>query len=553
MPMHADELRRKAEAIGKVPQGYSLQMEDTRTQRSAPPERAFIWVDPGNKENEVEVSLCLETGRLTRLKISRDDAADSPDAADSLDSTDTSDAPAPSLMNAGEAASEELRSRADAFVRLHAPEYASLTFVHTEQGRTRWYLTYREEAGGLPLPDTGCRLVLDAGLEIVDYQWEGYRRPKLERPVWPSSIAPAEQVRDKILGELSMELIWASLYAPTFDLEGREDHYRLVYDPVPSYRFIDAVTGEDLHAREHYVMPPSDPLPPREYAAGNRNGDEEQGKGQPNRIQQTGTFDPAYWEDALGIDRAYFTLEKQRDLGDSIKLSYVPLSEMNDADEPDEKDPLSADAYMKRKWGKGLGSLRGTVMYSVEKSTGLLTGLFRPIHEKDGQPVLSRAECWEKACQFLDRFFPGYEDCLQLERDTDEPEEKPRTHERFQLPVHVHGCSVNHESVTIAVSAVTGEVTLYMGVSHAAINEIKELDAHPVLTPEEAFWLYSEQLRVRLEWSGGREEDRPYYRLLYKPATGGDDLPYSLSHRQGLRYIDAITGRLLWDQPLKLI
>ena len=117
-------------------------------------ERSFIWEEPGKDDCQIEITLDIETGLLISLDIHKV-AKDSVDQASSL---------------------QEERAVADAFLVKHTPDYGAFTWVNSEEKGNLRFITYREEVGGLPLPDTGCRMTLDSGLNVIRYQLERSRR-----------------------------------------------------------------------------------------------------------------------------------------------------------------------------------------------------------------------------------------------------------------------------------------------------------------------------------------------------------------------------------------
>ncbi|MNJ60894.1 hypothetical protein D3C77_566570 [compost metagenome] len=77
---------------------------------------------------------------------------------------------------------------------------------------------------------------------------------------------------------------------------------------------------------------------------------------------------------------------------------------------------------------------------------------------KEGQPALSREQCWKRAERFLNRVFPDYRAYFQLEVDQKQGEKELREREFFYLPVYIAGIPVSHERAMISVSTVSGEI-----------------------------------------------------------------------------------------------
>jgi hypothetical protein len=116
-----------------------------------------------------------------------------------------------------------------------------------------------------------------------------------------------------------------------------QTEYRLVYEPIPDHRLIDAITGLDLFGLEHYVMPPSHPIAPMEADKNKESMKVEDA----SVVDETLTFgkrltsrrqlkldDPSAgwikdipaWEKQLGISPELYVLEKSKDDGEYINL-----------------------------------------------------------------------------------------------------------------------------------------------------------------------------------------------------------------------------------------
>lgn len=514
MSMDYDKLRTKAKAIAVIPEDYRLEMEDN-TPKGREIARSFIWEDPEKTDCKIEIALDLETGHLLRLEIDRD----SQDAAGY-------DSPA-----------EEVRAAADAFLMKHTPGHAAFTWVTIEEKGNVYFIAYREEVGGLPLPDTGCEITLDKGLNVSRYQLARSGQQAAPKPEWPGLLADGETVRRQVLSGLRMNLTLVTLHPSLYEMEGTEPEWRLVYEPVPAHRMIDAVTGVDLFGLEHYRLPASRPIAPPGADKSNEP------------LQFEGAKDSAAWEMRLGIDPSVYVLEKSKDDGERIIRLYVPREE---AGEDPAEEELSVDAYMKRKWGPSLRNLAASFMVQIEKSTGRLVGFFGNEGKEEAVPPLSRKQCWEKAEQFLQGVFPEYASYLQMEVDGEDGDMEPREREFFQLPVYIGNTPVNFEQVMLSVSTLTGKILSYRGVSYEMIRGLTESNFYPALTPEQALDRYSKHVRFRLRWFNKNPEgELPGYRLIYEPATTRrDDFPLRAGPNRELRYIDACSGEPIWENMM---
>lgn len=537
MSVNYGELRTKAEAIVQIPEHYRLAMEDNTHDEQ---ERSFIWEDPGKDDCQIEITLDIETGHLISLDVQRE-AKDSGYQASSA---------------------EEARAITDAFLEKHTPDYSTFSWVNSEEKGNLRFITYREEVGGLPLPDTGCRMTLDGGLNVIRYQLERSRRRTVSKPEWPGSIVDVETVRQQVLKNMRMELTIVALYLPMYEREEAEPEYRLVYEPIPGHRLIDAITGSDLFGLEHYVMPPSHPIAPMEADESNESmlvegasdldemptSGETLTSGKQLKLKdlRAGSIkDVATLELELGIDPEFYLLEKSKDDGDLIKMVYKFRAEVDEEPEP---EALSVDAYFIHKWSDSLRNLEAPFMIQIEKSTGRLVGFHRSEREKEAAPSLTRKQCWEKVEQFLQQMFPDYTSYLQIEVDQEDMDRRPREREFFHLPVYIGNIPVNHERVMLSVSTSTGKIWVYRGVSYEMIRELEERNSpYPTLTAERAFDLYSEYVRFRLRWFINiKDENQPVYRLVYEPITSRrDEFTLGAGHNRGLRYIDAYSCELI--------
>ncbi|AJS58890.1 YcdB/YcdC domain-containing protein [Paenibacillus sp. IHBB 10380] len=507
MLIDIEKLRTTAINIVAIPDHYRLEMDDN-IPKGDEQEHCFIWEDPGNEDNNIEVTFDLFTGHLTGLVIEREEMGE---------------------VNEDEAKQicldDEARAVADTFVARHAPNSTEFTSVFIEKTRSGITFKFRQEAGGLPLPGTGCDLMLDAGLNVVRYRLNG----RWDHPEWPAAIVDEETVKRYIRSNLRMMLTIVSLHPSMYEMNRNEQEYRLVYMPIPEHQLIDAVTGLDLFSPEHYVMPPSGPLPLMKT------------------VSNLAKDEKVSWEHWLGINLEHYVLKKSSDDGGRIKYWYQ-LTEQEE-EKPD-TNALSLDAYMQRKWGNQLSNIRdSSIIVQLEKTTGRLVGFHRMNCGKEGAPKLSREQCWNKAAQFLNNAFPDYAHYLQLENDQEKSDGEPREREFFYLPVYMDGISVNLERITISVCTSTGDICTYMGVSYEMIRELTGRKFQSGLTSEAAIDCYVEQMKLRLNWYKDHNDDQdqeiPVFRLLYEPTT-------MISHKQGnerkLRYIDAITGEFIWGR-----
>ncbi|MEC1772670.1 YcdB/YcdC domain-containing protein [Schinkia azotoformans] len=528
MSLDLNKLQSIAKSIVSIPDYYHLVMEDS-IPIGAEKERCFIWEDPENDDNKIEVSFDLQTGQLVRL-----------------------DMDAEKENGVGYACeADEAKKVADSFLLKHNPNHASYKWVHIDKGRNNYYITYQEEVGGLPLPHTGCEVTVNDKRNIIKYGLNENLSGVTNRPSWPPSIIAADTIRSKIIDETRIQLTIAALHSSMYEIKETKDEYYLVYEPISEFRVIDAVTGNDLFGFEHYITPPSHPI------ASNETGQHWGQTSQTNESEQAVTINlddrkVSALEKQLGIHPEQYVQVKSKDDGERIHILYK-RKEKEEAEEL-EQDALSVDAYMKRKWGNQLKNLDNTCMIQIEKSTGRLVGFNCFDRIDEGKPILSRQQCWQKAEQFLSQVFPDYHSYLQLEEDKIDPDEESRLREFFYLPVFIGGIPVNHERIMISVSTVTGEICTYMGVSHEMIRKLAQHNFQQVISAEEALERYIDYMKIQLKWFIHYEEESPVCKLVYKPSTSKGDLTDDRGdYQQRLRYIDACSGELIWDKKMSLL
>ncbi|WP_166238952.1 YcdB/YcdC domain-containing protein [Paenibacillus turpanensis] len=518
--MDFDQLRAIASSIVNIPEHYRLEMEDS-IPVGEPKERCFIWESEEKDQGKIEITLDLETGKLTSLSIEVPNSAIE-EALSDLEGQETS--------------RESIEAAADVFVTQFVEGCAELTWKKVTKRGKYWDVEYCKQVGGLPLPDSGCEVMLDAALRIVRFRLHRRRDAATKMPEWPEKVADVQTLRERFLEGLTLQPMIASLYSSIYEVGQDEPDFRLVYGPIPDFQMLDAATGDDLFGRDHYVMPPSRPIPaPAATQSDGLSNDQ-------NKASLLYTSED--WELQLGIDRDNYRLVKTADDEERIKLYYELAGQ---ADEVPQPDALSVDGYMKRKWGDQLRKLDSSIIVSFEKSTERLVGLFRTSEQETGSKGerLSRQQCWEAAERFLQFVLPDYLDYLQLEdakaKDDEESREDPR--EFFYLPVFVHGFPVENNRVTVSVDAYTGKVLMYMGVSYEMLEKMAAAKLQPSLSQEEAFERFAPHVQLRLRWFLDREAEPPVYRLIYDVKAliqGSGEREHQLS------YIDAVDGGLIW-------
>ncbi len=527
MSMDHNKLREAAMAVTVIPRGYLLVMEDSIPKYDAR-ERGYIWEHPERSEERIEIALDLDTAALLELRI---ESASQP-------------------AGPRNCPLEDVKAVTDAFLTKHAVDPSRLTWVHVEEGQSCTYMTFREEVGGVALPDTGCELTLDAELNVIGYR-NCYGADVPARSEWPKEIATADSIKSRLQRELRMELAIVPMhpgvhegYALDADTNDDDDAYRLVYVPTEARRMLDAATGLDLYEPDHYRMPPSFPILRRE--------------GVMQAPLQYAAADRAKIETKLGVDSAAYRLDRSHDDGEVITLIY----RYKDENRPSkDSEALSVDGYMERRWGEQFRNMSASHRLRFEKSTGRLIEyscysrrVSAELTEGSKTP-LSRPECWRRAKQFMELVFPEYDRYLQLQEANGSEDGEAVEREFFYLPVYISDVPLHLERVTISVSTATGEVLLYSGVSAHLLHKLEQHKFEPSLTAEDASKSYLAYNRLRLRWhlDQSQDQDKPpsAYRLIYESIASEDELPFEGSHSRTLRYIDAVNGDLIWDKVTK--
>ncbi|RXT00082.1 YcdB/YcdC domain-containing protein [Ammoniphilus sp. CFH 90114] len=278
-----EKLRVIAKKVIAIPEHYLLEMEDS-IPKGHEQKRCFIWEDPENWDNKIEIELELTTGLLTRLGREMEYKEEIEEDFKPLH-TDA-----------------EARRMTDAFVAKHSShsaEYASVMIKKRPDGTD---FTFRQEVRGIELPHTGCGVKLDRELNVVRFRLIG--QGQIQEPKWPDSIVDEKTILSDIQSHLQMKLAIVSVHPSLYEIKGTEHEYRLVYEPIPDRPWMDAVTGLHVYGSEHYVMSTSHPLSPNESI--------------PKPIYN----EALSWEQLLGIDLERYELVKSGDDGERINSLY---------------------------------------------------------------------------------------------------------------------------------------------------------------------------------------------------------------------------------------
>ncbi|AIQ47050.1 hypothetical protein R70723_15040 [Paenibacillus sp. FSL R7-0273] len=505
MTINKDILRAKAMEMFAIPGHYRLVAEDD-TPAGQPVNRTFVWEDPESPETAVEIGLDLATGALVNADVKTLFCKGF-------------------LSQAAVSSPELAREMADGFVAHYVREADHYSWIETLHS-TGYRFAYREEAGGLPLPYTGCEIVLDQQMENIRYR---YHRRVAPLPEWPSRILQQHLIMDQILDQSRMELQIAAIPAQSGDMEAE---FRLVYQLLSGMWLIDAVTGEDLYGAEHYALPPSYPLIPG-------NSENTRVKSESNAL-----LNISEWENLLGIAPNELVLDKTED-DECLYLTYNLIS-MKPAGP--ESTTLSLHNYLNNKWAETVKQRKAPYRLEIEKTTGMLLRFHR--YETGRQPQsgsLGRKECWQKAERFLGSVFPEYAAWLRLEEPADADHSEERSSELFCLPVYRGDTPAQGELVMVNVNTSTGQVSHYKGTSGLMLQQLKQVSLHPELSPDEALEACKNSLELELKWQRMTDLDNNQfcYRLIYGLSALQDKDGSQAAGIQKQRYVDALTGALV--------
>ncbi|MEK8130980.1 YcdB/YcdC domain-containing protein [Paenibacillus filicis] len=177
-----------------------------------------------------------------------------------------------------------------------------------------------------------------------------------------------------------------------------------------------------------------------------------------------------------------------------------------------------------------------TIKLKIEPATGRLLSLVR-FEACTGTLRLSRAECLQRALDFLAAVNSGMEPYLQLR---DKPENPESDTEAFHFRVVKQELAVATDLIWIGVDRSTGMIVHFMSPSPAfRPEELAVLPAHPALDAYQARLHYLENLDLQLEWKpdyASAEKPMPY-KLMYTLVQSGS------GHQ--IHGIDAVSGGII--------
>ncbi|MGE7624381.1 YcdB/YcdC domain-containing protein [Viridibacillus sp. NPDC096237] len=263
--MIKEQLKQKAQAIGGIPSGYELEIEDYR-ENELDSDTIFVWKDPHDEENGIWVTLDRDSQLIGLTKYTS------------------------SKSTIEHLANERLQELALQFVFDHYPnafEQFTLEKIKERQGG-RLQFTYSQYELELFLPLTGFFVEITKSGEIVCFRYDGVA----EKIIHPDKIIHKDEARSILLNELIMETTIDVLSKEVYE-EG-DDLSHLMYEPcLRSHQLLaDGKTPEI--EREEEISRQLIPLP---------------------KPTKTTTKDVDAF---IGLDRSIFQQIREQEMGDTI-------------------------------------------------------------------------------------------------------------------------------------------------------------------------------------------------------------------------------------------
>ncbi|KEK26272.1 YcdB/YcdC domain-containing protein [Bacillus gaemokensis] len=492
-----EERKKQVAHIIEIPNEYHLVVDDQKTVDE--PLHVLFWEHQDDEEKNIRITLNRHTGELIELDIDDEEYFQSNDE---------------------EINEEKAKEIAHLFVKKYIPnEYEASTYIYVEDWCGMHAVHYVQEVNGYPLPNTGCIVRVHPSGNVVAFRNHNGLK---EKPVWPDSIADKEIVLKELKDRQDMRLVFAQLSPDLCEYENGKEAggYRLVYEPVPRVRFIDACTGKDLHEPEHYQ-----PAPAVAVSAP-----------QMNDKQETDMFR------LLALDEEEFVKISEAEYDNEIRMKFVPREEL-ESEQEENQTYLMDDFYKKH---SPMLRYENPMVIGIDKESNILLHYFNLVPEREGKVILSREECLKKALQFLEQVIPNATEYLHLWDNYDEAESPGR----FYFDVYVNGIPVDCSLVMMNIDTETGNVIMYSGIALGVIEELRTYETNAKIGKEQALETYRDALRVELQWHENHDIDLSKYELIYKQTTVESSEAYHINFvmRREIRYIDAHTGEVIWSK-----
>jgi hypothetical protein len=477
-----DGLRKRAMSLFDIPSSYRLLIDDGDRQQEG--KATFLWVKPDSEEG-IAVTFSSE-GKLLEF------TQDVPKEWDRR----------PVLPL------DAWRRRAEQFVSSHDPK-AREAFSHvtvTTEKNGAW-VHFRQEALGLPLPMSGCRVKVHQSGEVTDFTYFGVQ-PLPEPPARLVKEAVCERfLENDVTLTLVLKLLPESVFA------GGGGTWRLVYEPEPVCLTFSAETGPRARAGADEEDVNWLPLPAEAVSAC------EQGVGS--------------LEELLGIDPVQYERIQQTELFAGENQTAVVWGRCDRVSSVPDRQNRSIEAFFRRRREER------AVMAQIDANTGRLLSFWR-WEEEAGTLRLSREECLERAVSFLRRAVPELLPLLELASDVrDDGGDERREREHFRFRVRRGGIPCDPGFLFVTVHSSTGRIERFSGLDTAP-NELIQTPIIPALSPREALRRLREETVFRLQWERCRDGGQFHYRLQYVAVHKESGLP--------VRLVDACSGEVICER-----
>jgi hypothetical protein len=475
-------LRKRAVSLFDIPSSYRLLIEDGGRHQEG--KATFLWVKPDSEEG-IAVTFSSE-GKLVEF------TQDVPDEWNRR----------PVLPV------DALRRRAEQFVSSNEPkalEAFSHVTVTTEKNGV--WVHFRQEALGLPLPLSGCRVKVHQSGAVTDFTYFGVQ-PLPETPAPLVEEAVCERFLEN---DVTLTLVLKQLPESVF--AGGGGTWRLVYEPEPVYLTFSAETG------------------PQAKAA----ADEEDVNWLPLSAEAVSACEQGVesLEELIGIDPVHYERIQQTALFAAENQTAVVWGRRDRvSQEPDRPYRSIREFFLRRQEERA-------AMAQLDANTGRLLSFWR-WEEEAGTLRLSREECLERAVSFLRRAVPELLPLLELASDVrDEGGDERREREHFRFRVRRGGIPCEPGFLFVTVHSSTGRIERFSGLD-APPNGLIQAPIIPALPPREALRRLREETVFRLQWERCRDGGQSLYRLQYAAVHKESGLP--------VRLVDACSGEVICER-----
>jgi hypothetical protein len=460
----------------------------------------FFWVHPENEQEYIDVEIQVTADEYRLIHFDFEARADACNRA--------RENPIPlSLQQRIQCAKTFLEHYEPAFLE-------TFTNCKIEEGEQLLHLAFSQEAGGIPLPQTGCTIAVDPFGNVIKFRYYGKTQ---SLPDLPNSRISEQEAKERFLSCLEMELMYADLSSGIYETNDcLSDPYQLVYH-VHLPTFLSAQSGMVVYPK--VTDEPEDVQQPNEtWTPVTEHIHFDVPKLELHEILET----------FLGIREKGYKRIRDVDLGESIRVEYR-RSDL----EPVQED-RSLDGFFKVR-------THGTVKIEIDKQTKRLTGLMNFTPES-GKYDLSNEECFQIALQFLNCVIPEMIPHLYLVASGEEEEsQNDEDLKHFRFSMRVQNIPVYMGDVFVSVNRSSGFIVQYSGPNTFYIPGVNE--RKPVFTKEDVHAILSHDMHVVLEWlqHGSSDQDRTYELVYRRFFPNGE-----------IRFLDAETGTPIREKRLLL-